>query len=157
MILDGEHGFDHSGTHRGEGHRPPLLAFAGDDGRQDWCVEREPFTQLIAELEPHHVIRKAERGVPPCRRRRIGEPLEADLDDLPLELRRPRDDRHGAADDRELAGLLRLRALGVAEIVQTIDELLVSERLAAIISSGRANTCKEHLVALWRLVDQPKC
>ena len=76
----------------------------------------------------------------PCRRRRwfascrprldLG-PLEHDANDLTFELGRARHQCHDTSAGREFAGLPDGRALGVAEVVQAVDELPVSQRLTA--------------------------
>ena len=63
----------------------------------------------------------------------------------------------GAAADGELAGLLDARALGVAEVVQPIDELLLGERLAAAQLERPREDARQHAIALavQARVDQP--
>src|SRR5262249_61482790 len=81
---------------------------------------------------------------------------EANLHDLAFELSRARDDRDGSAVDRELAGLLRLRSLRIAEVVQTVDELLDGEGLAAIDLQRPRKYLRKRLVplAVEALIDE---
>ena len=74
-------------------------------------------------------------------RRRL---LEDDADQLALELRRARHDRDRAGADRELAGLLGVRALRVAEVVQPIDELALGQRLAAAELERPREDARQH-------------
>ncbi len=74
--------------------------------------------------------------------------LKDDAHDLALELGTARHDRDRAAADRELTGLVRARALRVADVVQAIDELPFRERLAAPQFQGPCEHARQDAVAL---------
>ena len=116
-----------------ERDRPPLLALAADERREHRRVEHQPFAGFRPSSSCSDAIGgprrrrlpAAPRGLAPAAARNTTRTI------CPLKLgaRGMMRDRAGA--DGELARLLDVRALRVAEIVQPIDELLVGERLAA--------------------------
>src|SRR6185436_15130066 len=80
------------------------------------------------------------------RRRRL---LKHHADDLALgRLRNPREERHRALADRELARLLDLRPLRVPEVVQAIDELPFSHRLTAAQLERTREDSRKYALAL---------
>ena len=74
--------------------------------------------------------------------------LEHDADGLPGAIAATGHEQHGVLEHRELAGLLRLGPLRVAEIVQPVDELRLPERLPAPEIHRPREDARQHPVAL---------
>ena len=148
-VLGREHRLLDALRDRGQRHRPPLLAFASVERRQHRRVEHEPLARPGADLEPQHAVRRPRRR-PGARRRlhRRRRRLKDDADDLLFELRRARVDRDGAAADGELARLLELFPVRIAEVVEPVDELPLGERLAAAQLERTRENAREHRFAL---------
>ena len=117
--------------------RSPLMS-----ERQHRRVERRAArVGLRAELEPLDAIGAAAAAARCARASAAGgRLLEHDADDLALELGAARHDRDRAGADRELARLLDVRPLRVAEIVQPIDSCRSVSDWPRRSSSGRAKT-----------------
>ena len=73
--------------------------------------------------------------------------MKDDADHLFLELGRARVDRDRAAADGELARLLRLIAMRIAEVVQPIDQLPFGERLSAAQLERPRQDARKHRLA----------
>jgi hypothetical protein len=76
---------------------------------------------------------------------------------LALQFRHARHDGDRAGTDRELARLLQMIAVGVAELVQPIDELLFRHPLSASQLERPREHAREHggALAVQARVDQP--
>ncbi len=159
-ILDREHRLLHARRDRRQRHRPPLLPLAATERGQHRRVERDPLARLVVELEPLHAIGHARRRrfLAFGHRLRIGRTLKHDADRVSLQLGDARHDRDRALADRELAGLLQPIAMGVAELVEPIDQLLLGHRLAAAQLERPRQHAREHRrsLAVQARVDQPR-
>src|SRR5262249_12995395 len=84
--------------------------------------------------------------------------LKDDADDLPLELVAARQNGDSARTDGKLARLLERRALRVAEIVESIDELPIAQRLTAPELQRPCVDARQHglTFTVQALVDQSR-
>src|SRR5215469_303469 len=115
-ILDRQHRFDEPWLNRTQRDRTPLLSFPCDEGGEYGRIERQALGWMQAELHARDVIGQPD-GRPSFRwSAAVGQTLEGHLNELPPELRRPRDDRDGPAVDGELAGSFETRTLRVSEV-----------------------------------------
>ena len=124
-VLDRQHRLDHRLRDHLERDVPPFLARVGDQRGDERRVQRDAFglflrTRQLDRIDP--------RGLGALR----GPAAEHQADDLALMVSLPRNDHHRVPADRELARLLAARTMGVAEVVEPIDELPLGERLPAM-------------------------
>ncbi len=162
MIFDRQHRLCHSRRDGRQRNRPALFAFPGNQRRQHRRVENEPLTCLVAEFELQHAVggafwrRRFARGR--CARGSRSWPLKNNLDELPVELRASRHQRDSAGAHGEFTGTLRRRPLGVAKIIQAIDQLPIGQRLPASQFERPCQDARQGglAFAVKPLVDQPR-
>ncbi len=115
-ILDREDRIDHVLGNLLQRDVPPLLAARGDERSDERRVERQLLRPGLLADDFQVIDGRRFLG--------LGRPHpEDDPDGLPLPIAVSRDEHDGIASDRELAGLPGLGTIGIAELVQPVDEL----------------------------------
>jgi hypothetical protein len=115
-VFDGEDRLDHPLRDRGERHVAPFLARGGDERGNERRVERQPVDRFLGGDDV---------DVIDCRRLDVFGPARAerDPDELSLAVAVPRNHQHGVPSDGELTRLFRSAPMGIAEVVEPVDDV----------------------------------
>ena len=119
-VLDREHRFDHRLGDHLEGHVAALLARVGDERRDEWSVERDPIGRVLvagSSIVSIRVVSVLFGGRPP----------NDQAHQLSLVIAVARDQHMASRPTVNSPGCSGARTMGVAEIVQPIDELPLGE------------------------------
>ncbi|MGC4084080.1 MAG: hypothetical protein QM736_18710 [Vicinamibacterales bacterium] len=147
-VFDGQHRVDDVWRQRTERDRSSLLTL-GLQRAEERRIERQAVTRIVVQLETDDAIGRLRfgwwRGGLAARlRRRWRRHLERHLDAAPLELRGSRRDDDLIVGDRELARLGDAGPLGVADVVQPIDQLPFAQRLPRVDFERTREDAREH-------------
>ena len=143
-VFDGQDGLDHAFRNRGKRNVASLLAAGGNQRGDERGIE-------LHRLEPFFLV----NGEDVVDAERVGALAHHERDPQPLPAARAfsRNDEDRVLADREFAGLFGAGAVGVAQVVQPVDQLLRRDRLAASDFKGAAEDAR---VGPGELAMQPR-
>ena len=122
-VFDGEDRLDHLLRDQGERHVAPFLARGGDERGDERRVERQAIELLLLRDDFDVIDRRRLRAFRAARG--VRDPQE-----LAFAVAVLRHHQHRIAAHGELPGLFRPWTMGIAEVVQPVDDLARRQRLA---------------------------